>query len=603
MTMSALAAGNGEFGMGADESERYSGSHRHPEARIPMLLTLGLGLQIAGLVLPGAVLIPTIVFVAAGGSEAVVLWAVFASVVLCGATTMLQALRIGRFGAGYILATGTSGAAIAVSIAALAAGGPALLATLVVALALFQFAFSTRLSLFRRVLTPTVTGTVIMLTPVTVMPVIFEQLKNVPPDASPLAAPSSAFTTLIVVGAIVLKGGPTLRLWAPVIGIVAGSLIGGAFGLYDVGRIADASWIGFPEAKWPGLEIEIGPAFWGLLPAFLFIGLVCTIQTISGSVAIQRVSWARPRAVDFRAVQGAVAADAAGNLLSGLAGTMPLGFRPTGTSMVEITGLSSRRIGVALGALLIGLACLPKALAVILAIPAPVTAAFITIMMATIFIIGMKVIMQDGLDYRKGLIVGIAFWIGVGFENGVIFSELISELTGGIPQNGLIAGGLAAIAMTLFVELTKPRSTRMEAKLDLSALKEIREFIGTFASRRGWDAAMVSRLEAASEETLLTLLRREEDIDEADRRHRLLISARGEDDGAILEFIASKGEENLQDRVALLGEAGAGDSIEGEVSLRLLRHLASSIRHQQYHDTDVLTLRVEPSGASPDRRP
>lgn len=38
------------------------------------------------------------------------------------------------------------------------------------------------------------------------------------------------------------------------------------------------------------------------------------------------------------------------------------------------------------------------------------------------------------------------------------------------------------------------------------------------------------------------------------------------------------------------------DAIEREVSLRLLRHVASSVRHQQYHDTDILTVRVEAPG-------
>ena len=33
--------------------------------------------------------------------------------------------------------------------------------------------------------------------------------------------------------------------------------------------------------------------------------------------------------------------------------------------------------------------------------------------------------------------------------------------------------------------------------------------------------------------------------------------------------------------------------MEQEVSLRLLRHYASSVRHSQYHDTDVITVRVE----------
>ena len=569
---------------------------RHPDAAVPAPLAAGLGLQYAGLVLPGVVLIPTIVFTAAGVSEAVMLWAVFASIVLCGVVTMLQGRPIGRIGAGYIIITGTSGPAIAVSIAALAAGGPALLAILVLAFALFQFAFAGRLFLFRRILTPTVTGTVIMLTPVTVMPVIFEQFSNVPPDSPPFAAPLSAITTLVVVGCIVLKGGGTLRLWAPIIGIVAGSLVAGAFGLYDVSRVVDASWIGFPEVRWPGIDIDFGPAFWGLFPAFLFIALVCTIETMSGSVAIQHASWAKPRAVNFRAVQGAVAADAVGNLLSALAGAMPLGFRPNGTAMVEITGLSSRRIGVAVGAALILMACLPKALAVVFAIPSPVIAAFITIMMATIFTIGMKVVLQDGLDYRNGLIVGLSFWIGVGFEAGVLYPELASLLPGRLPPNGMVAGGLAAIIMTLLVELTKPRSSRMEVEFDISAFSEIRDFVGKFAARRGWDAAMAARLDAVSEEALLTLLREDEDAAEADRRRRLRLVARSEDGAAVLEFVTAKSEENLQDRITLLGEASTEDAIEREVSLRLLRHLASTVRHQQYHDQDIVTVRVEPPG-------
>ena len=579
--------------MGRDESGRSSGGRRHPGAGIPVSLSVGLALQIACLVLPGAVMIPTLVFRAAGQPEEVLLWAVFASVAACGATTMLQARRIGRFGAGYVLAIGTSGAAIAVSIAALAAGGPALLATLVVTLALVQFVFSTRLSLFRRILTPTVTGTVLMLTPVTVMPVMFDQLTNVPSLTPPLAAPLSAVTTLAVIAGITLTAKGRVRLWAPVVGIVAGSIAAGVFGLYDAERIVRASWIGIPRPAWSALDLRFGPHFWALLPAFVFIALVCTIQTISGAVAIQRVSWTGSRAVDFRAVQGAVAADGVGNLLSGLAGTMPLGFRPHGASMVEITGISSRRVGIALGAALIVLAFVPKALAVILAIPGPVVAAFVTVTMATIFIVGMRVIVQDGVDYRKGLIAGVSFWIGVGFQSNAIFPGQISEFAGSLLRNGMLTGGIVAVVMTMFVESTKPRRRRLEVELDPSALRELRRFIGAFAARRGWDTAMVDRLDAVCEETLLTL-RQQRESDADGGRRRLLLTARGEDGGAVLEFVASTGKENLQDRIALLGEAAAGAMIEREVSLRLLRHLASSVRHQQYHDTDVVTVRVEP---------
>ena len=579
--------------MAEPTTDEAAADRREPGTKVPLPLTTGLGLQITVLVIPGSVLMPTVVFQSAGQPEGLVLWAVFASVAACGVTTMLQAQRFGRFGAGYILAAGTTGVAIATSISALAAGGPALLGALVIALALFQFVFSTRLSLFRRVLTPTVTGTVMMLTPVTVMPVIFQQLQNVPAGTLPAAAILSALTTLIVTAGIVLKGGPSLRLWAPIVGIVAGSAVGGIFGLYDFARIARASWIGIPESRWLAQDLDFGPAFWALLPAFLFIALVCTIQTISGAVAIQRVSRSGPRAVDFRPVQGAVAADGVGNLLSGLAGTMPLGFRPTGASMVEISGVGSRRIGVALGAALLAVAFLPKALAVVQAIPGPVTAAFLTVIMATIFIIGMRMIVQDGADYRKGMIAGVGFWVGAGCESGAVFPEQISAFAGGFLKNGMIAGGLAAIAMTLFVELTKPRHRRIELPFDATALQEVQAFVRAFAAGNGWGAGMADRLDAVSEETMLTLLDRDDAAGEAGQRQLFLV-ARREGSAAVLEFVAAESGENLEDRIALLGEAGASDSLEREVSLRLLRHLASSVHHQQYHDIEVVTVRVDP---------
>ena len=103
---------------------------------------------------------------------------------------------------------------------------------------------------------------------------------------------------------------------------------------------------------------------------------------------------------------------------------------------------------------------------------------------------------------------------------------------------------------------------------------------------------MIDRLTAVTEETLLTL-REQEDSEAGEDGRRLLLTARREDDEAVLEFVAATGEENLQDRIALLGKQSISSSVEREVSLRLLRHLASSVYHQQYHDTDIVTVRVE----------
>ena len=569
------------------------GVRYQPDEKPPLALSSGLGIQLAVLCISGVVLTPAIVVQAAGGAESYLTWAVFGAVLVSGISTVVQAYRIGYIGAGYVLAMGTSGAFIAVCVTAIAEGGPAMLATLVIISSLFQFMLAWRLSMFRRILTPAVSGTVIMLIPVTVMPIVFSMLTQVPSNAPEHSAAVSATVTALVICAIALKAKGILRLWAPVIGILIGTAVASFYGLYDFQKINDASWIGIPDGQWPGFDLSFGPVFWGLLPAFIFVTLVGAIETVGDGVAIQRVSWRTPRAIDFRAVQGAVGADGLGNFLSGLMGTVPNTTYSTSISVTAMTGVGARRVGIALGISFILVAFFPKALAVVLAIPGPVAAAYITVLLALLFVVGMRVVIQDGTDYRKALVVGMAFWVGVGFQNGLIFPELVHGFAGGILENGMTAGGLTAILLTGFMELTASRRRRLNVPFGLSKLPEIRNFLSESAKKYRWDSAVEARLVAVAEEALLTLLNRDEQSqDEAAKRH-LLLTIQKEGSDAVMEVVVAPGDTNLEDRMAHLGEHADEVSVEKEISLRILRHYASSVHHQQYHDTDIITITVD----------
>lgn len=138
--------------------------------------------------------------------------------------TILQASPIGRFGAGYSLFMGTSGAFIAVSIGAVKAGGLPLLGTLVITCALFQFLLATRLGSLRKIVTPAVGGSVVMLIAVAVMPIAFHMLDRVPKTFSGdehLPTLVSVVTFLVIV-AVCLFGRGRLRLWGPLIGLIIG---------------------------------------------------------------------------------------------------------------------------------------------------------------------------------------------------------------------------------------------------------------------------------------------------------------------------------------------------------------------------------------------
>ena len=577
--------------METEKNEQRTGVRYEPDERPPGPLAIGLGLQLALLVVAGIVLTPAIVIRAAEGSETYINWAVFAAVIVSGASTIIQAVRVGRVGAGYVLAMGTSGAFIAVCVTALVQGGPAVLAALVIASSLFQFTLAARLSFLRRVLTPVVSGTVIMLIPVSVMPIIWDLLDDIPAGGDPVGAPVSALITLLAVVLIALKATGVLRLWALVIGVVIGSLVSGLFGLYDVQRVADAAWIGVPASGWPGISFEFGPVFWALLPSFIFVTLIGAIETIGDSVAIQRVSWRKPRAIDFRAVQGAVGADGLGNLLSGLAGTVPNTTYSSSVAVTELTGVASRLVGIALGLIFVIAAFSPKFLAVILAIPGPVVGAYTTVLLSMLFVLGMKIVVQHGIDYRGGVIVGVSFWIGAGCQSGVIFPEIVSGFAGGLLQNGMTAGGLCAMLMNLFLTVAAPRRRTIEMPLEATTLPLIQKFLAQFAAHNDLDSLVESRLELAGEETLYTLLGDETDEPRPERSLQIVAYRDGND--AVLEFIASPGGENIQDLLTVIKDTPSEPSANREVSLRLLRHAASSVNHQQYRDIDIVTVRVE----------
>ena len=294
-------------------------------------------------------------------------------------------------------------------------------------------------------------------------------------------------------------------------------------------------------------------------------------------------------------MQGAVAADGTGNLLSGLAGTVPNTTYSTSIAITELTGVAARSVGVWIGVVFVAAAFLPKVAAVLLAIPSPVAAAYVTALLSLLFVLGMRMVVQGGVDYRKAMIAGISFWIGVGFQEQVIFADYLGEWWGSLLGNGMTAGGLTAILLTLFMELTGPRSRRIETALTVDALPKVDAFLREIASRRGWSAEATQRLCSAGEEALLSLVQPEGGGTGGDQRRLLLIS-RGSRKAAELEFVAAPGDENLEDRMVILAERGSGSPTEHEISLRLLRHYASSVRHQQYHDTDIVTVHVDGDG-------
>ena len=536
------------------------------------------------------VLIVAITALAAGQDESYLSWTVFAALIISGVNTALQAAKIGRLGGGHILIMGATPNFIAVSVLAIEEGGPAMLASLIVLSSFFYLALAAWLPLLRRIITPVVSGTVLMLIAALILPIAFDRLQEVPEGSSLAAGPCVAAVMVVASTMLMLRGSRTWRPWSLLLGIAAGCAAAVPFGLYDFERLSTASWVGIPDSGFPGLDLTPSAGFWGLLPMFLIVTLVQVIKGIGDGVIVQQVSRRRPRTTDFRLIQGSTYANGVSVLLSGIAGTPPTTYySPSTVSLINLTGVSARSAGYAVGGLLVVLAFFPKITSVLLSIPSPVMGGFLVIALGVLFVEGIQTLVRAGLDPQKAIVVGLAFSIGLGMEHRNVLADLLGSPWGELLGNGITVGTATALALTAFLELTSSRR-RLEVRLDITDLPRIDAFLQEIAAKMGWDAAATERLRSAGEETLSSLLQ-PDDAYPAGEAPRLIIVARPEGGIVEMEFLAVFDEENLEDRLAYLDEQTETFD-ERELSFRLLRHYASSVRHQKYHGLDIVTVQV-----------
>ena len=504
----------------------------------------------------------------------------------------MQSGRFGRLGAGHLLITCATPSYIAISLIALKAGGPGLLATLTVVAALSQFALAVWLPALRRIVTPVVSGTVLMLVVISVLPLAFDRFQEVPEGASSVAGPLVAIVTLAVTTAMVLSVRGAWRIWTSLIGIAAGCALSAPFGLYDLQRVIDAPWFGVPGSRLPGLAPVPGTSFWALLPAFVILSLVLGVKIVGDGAVIQQISHRRPGSTDYRVIQGVLNTNAAGVLLSGVAGTPPTTvYSASSAAIINLTGVAARSVGYGVGAILVILAFLPKVTAVLIAVPSPVMGAYLLFLMGLIFVEGMRTVVHDGLDQRKTLVVALSFSVGVGVEYHGFFSHVFGGTWAASLDTGMTVGAVVAVLMTFAIEVLGTRPMRLQGPLGTESLTGIYQMLSDLATRRGWDDSATERLCSAGEETLLSLLQPGNQY-ESDAAPRLRVNARGSATSVEMEFLAVFVEENLEDHLAYLDEQ-TDVFDDREMSFRLLRHYASSVRHQKFHGMDVVTVRVD----------
>ena len=321
---------------------------------------------------------------------------------------------------------------------------------------------------------------------------------------------------------------------------------------------------------------------------------VITVRQVGDAVRMQRLSCRERQAVDFRKVEGAVNACGVGTVLSGLAGVLPPWPYTAGIALADGIGVAARRVGVHIGIVLVALAFVPKIGALILSIPPPVLGAYIMVIFGVTFAQGMRIVFREGANRQNALVAGLAFWIGVGIQFQAIFPGHLATPTGRMLANGLTAGGLTVLLLTLFLELTGPRRRKTENGAAPGQPPGTRPF-----RRRLRDPVRLGR---HGDGTSARRVRGSVALSLAPgggraRAGRGGTPPAGGRSGARATVPCWNSRRPRGPATWRTGcccsETRPDPTSERDLSLALLRHHATSVQHREYHNVDILAVRVD----------
>jgi xanthine permease XanP len=360
--------------------------------------------------------------------------------------TFLQCRRRGPVGSGLLSVTGTSFAFIGVLTQAWHAGGLALMFGLSCLVAPLQIAFAPLLRHLRNVFTPLVSGIIVLLIGVSLIPTAYFNL------AVPLRPDAPAWLGLAIgagVVAIVTVAQATGRAWARIAGIalgVAGGVVACAMcGALPAPPPGDGTWFT------PVRLLPHGFAFrWELAVPFAFVYLVSMLEAIGDMTATSQLSGLPANGPDhWHRLSGGVLADGVTSTVSGLFGGFPSATYAQNNGVIQLTGVASRRVGYYMAGILALLGLFPVIGRLISVVPPPVIGALAMMLFGLVAVSGLRLILSEGLGQREGLIVALSLGVGLGLPTQPGLLTGLPAAIRGLFESGISAGGVTALALSV----------------------------------------------------------------------------------------------------------------------------------------------------------
>jgi uric acid transporter len=412
----------------------------------------------------GAVIVPLLLSAAIGLSQEQTVALISADLFTCGIASIIQSVGFGNVGVRLPLIQGVTFTAVAPMIAIGKAASSPVAGLLeiygaVIVAGIFTFLIAPYYSRLLHLFPPVVTGTVITIIGVTLVPVATMSAGGGNPSAPDFASLRNiAFAggTLLLILLIYRFFRGFMSSIAVLIGLVVGSAVAAGFGMVDLTGVQHAGWVGVTT------PFRFGMPTFGVaaIASMIIVMLITAVETTGDVFATGEIV---QKTIKQEDIARALRADGLSTLLGGILNSFPYTCFAENIGLVRLTGVKSRFVVASAGVIMILLGLFPKVAALVDAIPPCVLGGAATILFATVAVVGIQTLSRvDFHEERNVVIVAVSIGLGmipVAFPN---FYKNFPEGWQIIVGNSITTGSLAAILLNFFFNVLTGKGGTMD---------------------------------------------------------------------------------------------------------------------------------------------
>jgi len=432
------------------------------------------GLQHVMAFYAGAVIVPILLAGAIGLTNSQLIHLINADLFTCGIASILQSVGIWKIGVRLPLLQGVTFTAVTpMIIIGLDNGGGAdglvYIYGAVMVAGLFTLLIAPFFSQLVRFFPPVVTGTVITIIGITLIPVAaFDagggQFAFFNPDLVPANLKFGSYTnillaifTILVILALTRFTRGFLQTVAVLGGLVIGTAVaalisdGSGGKVAKFGAVSDANWVGFTG------PFHFGAPKFAVVPILLMI-VVMLITAVETTGDVYATGQIVEKPIAKRDIAAALRADGLATFLGGVMNSFPYTCFAENVGLVRLTRVKSRWVVATAGGIMIVLGLLPKAGALVSSIPSCVLGGAALVMFGTVAAVGIQTLGRvDFNNHRNVIVVAVSLAIAmipVGLPQVDGTSAFLVEMPKNVQaflNSGITTGSITAILLNLLL--------------------------------------------------------------------------------------------------------------------------------------------------------